>query len=380
MEELSVSLKDQLRFAETRASMGQSHSVAYLKGFCPERDIPALRQAAECQGWGLLLQAPEAHDATVPTLIENPRWIKPIKALFDMLGILPGYREIDPSAVFLVFFSIFFAMLVGDAGYGLLFIGLTYLMHRHWKKVPRNTIPLLAILSGSTIVWGVMTGSYFGIQTLPAPLRQLKIDWLSHEANIESLCFLLGTIHLSVAHGWNAIRTFPSGISIAQAGWIGLAWTMYFMACYFVLAQPLPSYIGWLFGISVAAIALFMTPPAKLKQEWSNHIILPLTVIGNFGDIVSYLRLYLVGSASVTLIMAFTELAVGKGMSTWYAGLAAALIIFAAHVLNILLSALAVLVHGVRLNALEFSTHLGLQWAGIRFIPFARQRAADIQS
>jgi len=83
------------------------------------------------------------------------------------------------------------------------------------------------------------------------------------------------------------------------------------------------------------------------------------------------MRLYLVGSASVTLILAFNELAIGKGIDSVWSGLVAALIIFVAHVLNIALCALAVLVHGVRLNALEFSSHLGIQWAGIKYAPFA---------
>jgi len=124
-------------------------------------------------------------------------------------------------------------------------------------------------------------------------------------------------------------------------------------------------------GISLAAVVLFMAPFRKLKTEWRNYCVLPFTVIGNFGDIVSYMRLYLVGSASATLILAFNELAIGKGVDSVWAGLSAALIIFAAHVLNISLCALAVLVHGVRLNALEFSSHLGIQWAGIKYAPFA---------
>jgi V/A-type H+-transporting ATPase subunit I len=65
---------------------------------------------------------------------------------------------------------------------------------------------------------------------------------------------------------------------------------------------------------------------------------------------------------------------VGGGIHSIGAGLAAALILFLAHTLNILLSALGVIVHGVRLNTLEFSGHLGMQWTGIPFKPFRRVR------
>lgn len=71
-------------------------------------------------GWGLSIEQPD--DDRVPTLLRNPAWMKPIEAVFDLIGILPGYREIDVSMWFLLFFTLFFAMLVGDAGYGAIFL------------------------------------------------------------------------------------------------------------------------------------------------------------------------------------------------------------------------------------------------------------------
>jgi len=363
-------LEEQVKFMEVQAGMGANEGIVYLQGFCPEFSVQNIRDQARVSGWGLLIEKPAESDP-VPTLIENAWWSRPVKAVFDLLGILPGYREMDVSVVFLVFFSVFFAILIGDAGYGLLFLGLTALLRWKWKAAPSNLLPLLGILSVATIIWGILTGSYFGIQNLPAPLRQWKVEWLGHEANLENLCFFLGAVHLTVAHAWNVIRQRHSVTAIGQAGWIGLAWTMYFAACYFVLGRPMPGFVAWLFGASLVAVTVFMTPLHMLKKEWPGFFVLPFTVIGNFGDVVSYMRLYLVGSASATLVLAFNELALGKGIHSIWAGLAAALIIFAVHVLNIALGALAVLVHGVRLNALEFSSHLGIQWSGIKYAPFA---------
>jgi len=369
-------LEEQVKFMEVQAGMGANGPVVYLQGFCPEFSVQKISDQARVSGWGLLIEEPVESDP-VPTLIENAWWARPVKAVFDLLGILPGYREMDVSVVFLVFFSVFFAILIGDAGYGLVFLGLTALLRWKWKAAPPNLLPLLGILSVATIIWGVLTGSYFGIQNLPAPLRQWKVEWLGHEANLENLCFFLGAAHLTVAHAWNMIRQRRSVTAIGQAGWIGLAWTMYFAACYFVLGRPMPGFAAWLFGASLVAVTVFMAPFHMLKKEWPGFFVLPFTVIGNFGDVVSYMRLYLVGSASATLVLAFNELAVGKGIHSIWAGLAAALIIFAVHVLNIALGALAVLVHGVRLNALEFSSHLGIQWSGIKYAPFADSSAIN---
>jgi len=363
-------LEEQVKFMEVQAGMGATGPVVYLQGFCPEFSVQNVRDQARVSGWGLLIEEPVESDP-VPTLIANAWWARPVNAVFDMLGILPGYREMDVSVVFLLFFSVFVAILVGDGGYGLLFLGLTLLLRWKWKAAPPNLLPLLGVLSVATMIWGILTGSYFGIQNLPAPLKQWKIEWLGHEANLENLCFFLGALHLTVAHAWNVIRQRHSVMAIGQAGWIGLAWTMYFVACYFVLDRPMPGFVIYLLGISLCAVVLFMAPFRQLKTEWPNYCVLPFTVLGNFGDIVSYMRLYLVGSASATLILAFNDLAIGQGVDSIWAGLAAALIIFMAHALNIALSALAVLVHGVRLNALEFSSHLGIQWAGIKYAPFA---------
>lgn len=365
-----------LEFSTARAGMGASGNVTYLQGFCPEDRIDELRTAARKFGWGLALAAP-AEDDRVPTLIRNPPWIRSIRYMFDLIGVTPGYREADISASFLVFYSLFFAMLVGDAGYGLLFLGLTALIRLVFRRVPRDLTRLLVLLSVSTIVWGVLTGTYFSITPLPPLLESVRVDWLRDERNVMTLCFLIGAIHLTLAHVWNAFRTINSTVAIAQLGWIAMTWTMYFLARNMILDYPLPACVKWVFLAGFAAILLFMTPLKAMKTEWPNHVMLPLTIINNFGDVVSYVRLFAVGSAGVAISVAFNEIAIGQGVHTFGAGLIAALILFAAHTLNILLCALAVIVHGVRLNTLEFCGHMGIQWTGFKYRPFALETNAE---
>jgi len=366
-----ANVRDRLAFAHANAGMGTHERIAYVQGFGPTDSLPAIREAAARNGWAVAAEQPGPAE-TVPTLLRPPAWARSAMPIFEMLGIVPGYREADVSAVFLPFFSLFFAMLIGDAGYGLLFLGLTWILKANLRNPPKNLLSLLWLLGGATTIWGFLTGSFFFIQTLPAPLANLKVQWLGHEENIQAFCFLLGAVHLSVAHAWNLLLQIRTPQALAQAGWICLCWTMYYAACFLVLGWPAPRWIGWLFGAGIALVAVFQTPFRELRNQWSNHVMLPLSVIGNFGDIVSYLRLFLVGSASATLILAFNEMALGSGTSGFLQGLGATLIILAAHALNVVLGLLAVLVHGIRLNALEFSTHFGIQWTGVRFKPFAR--------
>ena len=371
--------EETVEFLEARQGMEAGGPVAWLQGFCPEEHATDVQAAAAKNGWGLLVGAPTADDKA-PTLIRNPFWVKPIKAVFDFIGVLPGYEEIDISAVFLLFLSLFFAMLVGDAGYGLIFLGLTFWGRRKFPKAPGYPFHLLYIMSFGTVIWGLATGSVFGMAALPAWLDRLSVAWLKEPKNVMLLCFLIGAIHLTIAHAWNISRAWNSLKSLAQLGWIGSTWTMFFMARNLVLGHELPGWIGWVFLASVALIILFMTAPRDFKNEWFNHVMLPLNLVSNFVDVVSYIRLFAVGTAGYAVASSFNKMILGGGIEGIVAGLIAALLLFLGHTLNIILSAMGVLVHGVRLNTLEFSSHIGMAWTGVPYRPFRRIESANKES
>jgi V/A-type H+-transporting ATPase subunit I len=92
--------------------------------------------------------------------------------------------------------------------------------------------------------------------------------------------------------------------------------------------------------------------------------------MGSFGDIVSYVRLFAVGAAGVAIAGAFNHMALAIGARTLLTGLVCFIILFLGHTLNIVMGILAVLVHGVRLNVLEFSGHLDMEWSGTEYAPF----------
>ena len=126
-------LEDELRMIEAREGMGAITKVAYLMGFCPVDQVSALQEAATKHGWGIVIDEP-ASDDNVPTLIRNPAWVRTIDVLFRMLDILPGYHEVDIRSAFLIFFTLFFAILVGDAGYGLIFLLIAGALRYKMKK------------------------------------------------------------------------------------------------------------------------------------------------------------------------------------------------------------------------------------------------------
>ncbi len=370
LHELAAGGEDRLLLERARSQLHRAGTLAYLSGYCPERDLPRVEREAREQGWGLVV-APIDDAADAPTFIEPPRWARPIRELFGLVGVLPGYDQVDVSIPFLVFFSLFFAMIVGDAGYGALFLAMTWIGRRALPRAPRQLFDLLRLLSVATIVWGLASGNIFGLGDLPRPLQLVRLGWLADPDHVILLSFLIGAVHLSLAHAWNAVRWWGSVRALAQVGWALVIWVMFFLARTLVLAAEFPRLMLPVLVLGVTLIVLFMTPWRRFSEEWFAHAMLPLNLVSAFVDVVSYVRLFAVGAASLAVASAFDQMALGGGVGGPVAAVAAVLVLFFGHALNIALASLGVLVHGVRLNTLEFAGHLGVEWTGRPYRPFA---------
>ena len=366
-----------LEFSKAKFSMSHAEGISALRGFCPQELVSKLEEVAQAQGWAIISKDPEDPNQ-VPTLIRNPKWVEIIKPIFKFMGTLPGYGEHDISFWFLLFFSLFFAMLIGDAGYGLVLFGLTVVIQNKLKTNHRQPFFLMYVLSLATIIWGAMTGTWFGaerIAQLPF-FNSLVIDKVnsfvgSNQTFMIYLCFLIGAVQLSIAHGIRAFRYLNSLIALAQIGWILIVWTAFFIAGGLVLNKSIPQTTPIL-GIAGASLVVLFSNPQKniLKGILISLADFPLSAIGSFSDVVSYLRLFAVGYATVAVASTFNSLALSGGISSFLGGLIAALILFLGHSLNIILGLMAVIVHGIRLNMLEFSGHLNMQWSGREYKPF----------
>jgi V/A-type H+-transporting ATPase subunit I len=364
--------EEALRAEEVRAGMARVGAVVVLRGFVPFDEVDRVRTLARRHGWGLWVEDVRDPDEA-PTLVRNPRWVRPIEPLFDFLGVVPAYGHVDISVPFLAFFGLFFAMIVGDAGYGLLFLALTEWGARRAKAPPRRVVALMRLLSVATVGWGLLSGNVFGIVVLPSALAWFRLDWLTVERNVIGLTFAIGATHLTLAHLWNAVRYANRLRALAELGWVATTWTMYLLARQLVLGDPFPAAAWPVFGVGVALILAFTTPWRRLRREWFGHAVLPLSLVNNFVDVVSYVRLFAVGAATFAVAGAFNELAAGIGLEGPIGGVLTALVLFFGHALNVLLAAMGVLVHGVRLNTLEFAGHLGLPWTGHAYRPFAHR-------
>ena len=366
-----------LEFSKVMYSMGEVENITYLEGFSPVDMIPLIKKEAEEEGWAYLIQEPD-DPFEAPTLLHQPRWLRIVNPIFNFMGALPGYKELDISFWFLLFFSLFFGIIIGDAGYGLIFLLTSFLLSRKMKNAPREPFVLLSVLSVATIIWGVISGNWFGFQKigeLPF-LNFMIIDQMdafvdANQMFIMYLCFLIAAIHLTVAHALSAVKYINSPVALSELGWICLVWTLFFTAGNLVLKKPFPSFMVFVLLVGVVMILLFANFQKNIFKGVAKTLSsLPLDIISSFSDVVSYLRLFAVGYATVTVASSFNGMAGQLGFSSVVTGLISAFILFLGHSLNIILALMSVIVHGIRLNMLEFSGHLNMQWSGRPYAPF----------
>lgn len=378
----------EIELAEAAAAMGQTEALAYLGGFLPADQAGTLAESCRANGWALLLQDPGPGD-DVPTIVRNRRWIELIRPVFELLGTIPGYHEFDISFFFLLFFTFFFAAIIGDGGYGAIFLAVALVLRRRCRRrrqEPPAILSLLALLSACTVVWGALTGTWFGSRTLAAlpPLSWLIVPALSSfnprsGETFKIVFFTVGAVHIAIAHFWSFLRQArekPFLRSLAQLGWMTLVLGLYPVVLNLVISSerfPVPRFAAWMVGGGFLSVVLFSQQQGRflpgVARGAAGLLTTFLSGISAFSDIISYIRLFAVGLATVEIAKSFNAMAAGFG--TGLLGLIAGfLVLLLGHALNMAMGALSVVVHGVRLNMLEFSGHLGMEWSGKPYKPF----------
>ena len=379
-------LADRIAFAAAEETMKLEGAVAFVSGWVPETAVDELRLTAKKECWALLLREPAAGEEP-PTLVEPPKMFRPVKALFDGLGISPGYTEADVSVPFMCYFSLFFAMLVGDGAYGALFLAATLWGWKRYRERPGNAVVkswlvMLTVFSSATVLWGLLSNTWFGAQ-IPWCASWPTVKWLADPSyqNMMLLCFTIGVSHLMLARLWNGVCKINDSTAIAEFGWAGILLFMYFVTNSIVgIFASIPAAMYWVFGVSLVAVFSFTVKPSELKTRGAELGMLPLSIMSALGDIISYVRLFAVGLASVKVAENFNSMATGLvdgAESLWLKAVMAVLmvaILFVGHALNLAMAGLSVLVHAVRLNTLEFSNHKGISWAGYAFKPFKKTK------
>lgn len=421
IQNFKVKLESDIQFESIYSGMGQENSgkatdLAWLTGYVPIDSFDKLKDCVTKNSWAMAASDP-TEDDNVPTKLKNNKFVSLIYPLTDFLGTVPGYHEYDISGWFLLFFCVFFGMIFGDGGYGLLVTIISLVMvlkSLFQKKSISPLLGLLLLLGLSTVAWGTVTCTWFGLkpEQLPAWLTSLSITPISNAAgadyrlylpwstdvglttgqNLQIFCFTLAFLQLSVAHLKGIARNRKSLKVLGEFGSLLQIWGMFYVVLSMVVSSalfplnlvipvgtvsiPVGTIAIALVGVGFALSFIFSNYDGNIGQSilesCKNIISVLLGVVNVFSDIVSYIRLWAVGLAGSAISNTVNEMA-GPLLGHAITFIAFVALIAFGHGLNMVLNLLSVIVHGVRLNTLEFSTHLGMSWSGFKYNPFAEK-------
>ncbi|WP_252179161.1 V-type ATP synthase subunit I [Endozoicomonas sp. 4G] len=369
LEEATSGTQDEETFFLVQGWVAVSEKKA-VAAFCLENNLAAL------------FEEPSEQD-NPPTLLEKS---DSVGGGADALGFFqtPNYRTWDPGNLVFYSFSLFFAMIMSDAMYSLLFGGIVFLFRKTLKKTEAGSrlMNLAYFMSAAGVVWGVLVGSYFGVAPGSGGLlgHMALIDLNDYNAMMK-LSVFVGVTHLIIANIMTAVVNRRSSYALAPIGWaiiMGSGLSIW-LGMTHTLSAVFANKVGPA-GLIVGALLVFLFTSTRPVRSIGSLCLRGLdglkavyNITSAFGDVLSYMRLFALGLSGASLAITFNTLAVDALDSSPVIGvLFSGLILLLGHALNFALCIMSGVVHGMRLNVIEF-VNWGLSDEGYPFKSFRKQ-------
>ena len=379
-------------FAHEAAQSAAEDHITVFTGFAPVEEDAVLTETFDKMGV-FYLKEEAAENDNPPIKLRNNWFTRQFEVFTEMYG-MPTYSEFDPTPILAPFYLLFFAMCLGDAGYGIVLLLFGLLLNKGWLKVGMfdGLGNIISLLGAGTMVVGTVLGTFFGMSLFEAAWVP---EWLKNcmivgqvdvpgvgVLNIQMLLAMgIGIFHICVAMTVKAIcytKRFGIKENIATWGWLVLIVGGVITGLLALGKLLSPEAIQWALiaigGISALAIYIFNTPGRNPLINvgaglWDTYNM----ATGILGVVLSYLRLFALGLAGGMLGQAFNDLAMsikGDAMMTW---IPVILILIAGHVINILLSSLGAFVHPMRLTFMEYFKNAGYEGKGSAYNPLKKE-------
>lgn len=270
----------------------------------------------------------------------------------------PSYKDFDPSGFVLYCFAVFFGMIIGDAGYGFTLLVITFLLQRKFKSSSPFAVRFFRLnyfLSLSTVIFGVLGAGYFGISISPEnPLSKVMLlDFSTKEGQnqVMLLSIIFGMIHISMA----LLVKFKNVRDFAALGWVPVIWGGYFMISSRMGKGVVNTPAEIVFFLGLLTVFLFSSSRKNILLRILEGLNGLLGIVQIFADILSYLRLFALGIATMYMAQTFNMLAGSLVQSVpWIGYVFALLILLVGHSINLVLGVMGGIIHGLRLNFLEW--------------------------
>jgi len=371
---------------ESMAFLAGTERVSVLTGYVPEDCRDTLEKQFEKFGTSAHVTFAEpGDDEDSPVLLANGDVVQSFEIVTNIFG-LPGRTEFDPTPLLTPFFALFFAVALTDAGYGLFLAIVTFCVMRFLKVAPfiKSFMRMMFISGCMTIVLGIVTGGYFGIQTDKLP--DLARDLIIINPMAEPSKFLAFALGLGFFQMWlGMFLSFYKHCrtdSLWAAICLDLPWILLMPgAAIWFLGKNLPGPARN--GLLIVAAAMIV-----LLTGYGNKNVLKRLGIGAYalyggigllGDLLSYSRLMAFGLATAGIGMVVNQLSAMLGKVPVIGWLLAIVLLVVGHLFNLVINAFGGWIHTARLQFIEFFGRF-YEGGGRPFVPLAaRTKYVDIK-
>jgi V/A-type H+-transporting ATPase subunit I len=369
--------------AKLSAQNEAGENIKILTGWLPKENKDKFDAFLETQSAVYFAEEKIDDEEEPPVLLKNNRFVRLFEPITNLYS-LPNYRELDPTPFFAPFFMLFFGFCLGDGGYGCLILVIASLLKIKMKNdAARSVLTLVQYMGGATLLFGIVTATFFGIsldQVRPDKIVERLFD-LKENFGMMILSLMLGFIQIIFAMFVNAAKIVrQKGWKYALSTW---AWIVVIIggAVMYALKDDSEN-IAVLYAVGAVwclaeLVALFYNTPGRnpfvnlASGLWTTYNM----ISGLMGDLLSYIRLFVLGLTGGILGGVFNNLAVltGDGIDIPVVSqLITLIILLFGHGLNFSLNIIGAVVHPLRLTYVEFYKNAGFDGGGYPFKLFEK--------
>jgi V/A-type H+-transporting ATPase subunit I len=299
--------------------------------------------------------------------------------LFEPIGdlyMLPRYDELDLTPYFAPFYMLFFGFCLGDMGYGLVFMILGLVGKRFLPKM-KGYLNLVFFLGLGSFIMAAFPGVIFGVKvadiipsvrennTFLFNFSDMKMFWFAILFGLFQIVFarILTGIDSFIRKGWQH--------GMAPFGWaILIVWCTIAYASMEVPSLALPKSVSLsMVIVSVSLILFFSKPEGPIYKRLGKGLWAMYDITGVFGDMLSYIRLFGLGTAGAILGMVFNSIAMSLSGVPYVGWLLTVIMLLFGHTLVLALNSLGAFVHPMRLTFVEFYKNAGFTGGGRGYKP-----------
>ncbi len=357
-------------------NFSKTETAVIIQGWVPEEETKEVDETVKEITDGACHLNFEEPEEEPPTLLNNPPILKDFEFLTKLFGV-PSHQEIDPTPLLAITYLIFFGLMFTDVGYGAITLVMAIAMFRGGKipivNIGGKTFSKILILASiTTIVTGLIMGSYFGDLTNYIGIGDISLyNPITNPLPLLLFCIYVGILHEYIGVGiglWGKIK---------QKEWkevVGdrICWLFFLTALTLFVINP--NFEEWLsFGSTIARIGWLLIGISVVMTIYGQGLIGIMDIFSMFGNVLSYTRILALALVTSALALTFNQIASMIWGAPVIGVVIGALFFLGGHLFSWIINLISSFVHSLRLHYVEFFDKF-FEGRGKSFRPFQMKR------